>query len=407
MTTPGFNPSTFFSPEIVELILQHLTGTELLTTSQVSSSFYDSIANSKPSMQKIKLKLSRSQISDDEKNILIKSKRKYENIEIEKFSHLIDVTREILKVPRRQWKFVSFRGIDFESISDVNDVFSEFKSTIEELRMDQFYIRNVPKGFKYSSLLLFPKLHTMEARCCQAFLFHETFINCQSLECFIIKSGSAISTSAVEAIKNLLETNTNLKILGIHFNVFNLLFHEGVLNHVKFKLTEFHAKDLYRTPIFYDQQKKNLKRFLKGQIMTLESVSIGDWMGIDVVKLIFLFPRLKNLTLEGFHHSDLFISWDNVTLHRNHNITHLFLNDKSNNFDILKKILIATPNVKSLELYAIDKKTLKFIGKSCKKLTSLHAEIYQTICFPSEKSFRKLKHFSVKNIRLDISNNKF
>jgi hypothetical protein len=391
------NPVYIFPTEVCELVFQHFSGAELLALSELSSSFDDYIAISKAAMKKFKIKLAKKKFDDNDKNLLIQSVRRYESLELCQFASLVEPTKEILTAPGANFKHISVNCIDFETICDIIKFFKTFEPTAEELKMTQVYMKS---NFRESPIpfLQFPKLKVLEMKCCQAALFHEAFVNCRKLKTFVIKSGSSISSQALNAIKNILKSNVELEILGIHFTVFNLIFNENISSFVRFKLKEFHVNDLYRLPGSYFTVKENLHKFLAMQMETLEVLSIGDWNGHKTLELIFHMTKLKDLTLKGFHRAERWVEWKKVDLPTNLSIVKFNLSDMSKNFEIFSKLLTATPNLQTLKLYALDQKSMEFLSSNCKLLTSLEIEHFQATDVSDENLFKNLKTFEAKKL---------
>lgn len=392
--SPELNPLCVFPPEINLLIFHNFTGAELLKISEVSPDFYNTIADSSHCMKKIKISLNKD---DDSITQVIESGRKYQNLEVAQFSKLLEPAKEIMKNSERATN-VTVRCIDFKTIWDTVQFFSTFSTTVEELRMNQVYINLFARAGLTTNDLRFPKLKVLETKCCQAVMYHELFTEVKTLNTFIIKSGSHISSLARDAIKTILRSNAGIKILGIHFNVFNLLFSEDIAKIVKFKLKEFHANDLYRVPSTYSNMTDNFEKFLRVQMETLEEVTIGDWMGIEIIKMVLHMPRLKKLTMKGFHHAAHDIDWKNLELRKNTEIMDFYFNDMSNNWKILVKLICALPNLKTLKLYSMDQISMMFLSVTCPGLKSLEVEHFRAINITNEKLFRNLEKFSCRKM---------
>lgn len=235
-----------FPPGVCDLIFQHLSGNELLVTSEASPSFYNFIADSRRCMSKIKIKLVKMTMPGEVQQLLVESGRRYENIEVGIFSSIVKPAIEILSMSERKWKHVVIRCIDFATVADAVDFLGLFESTVEELLLDQVFVKSMFRRMDTGNLK-FQNLKILETKCCQSLLFHEAFHDCKSLISFSIKSGSEISTSSLKAIRKILQSNAGLKILGVHFSIFNLIFSEDVTTSVvRFNLTEYHAHNLYR-----------------------------------------------------------------------------------------------------------------------------------------------------------------
>lgn len=386
-----FNPFSILLPEICELILQHVTGSELLLASEVSTTMYDYIAGSNQCMAKIKVKLYEKSIPDDVKFFLVSSGRKYENLELAELPTLVEAATKIMSAPGRNWKSVIIKCLDFETLGDVTDFLSIFESTVEQLSMNQVYVKSLFQ--RQQPHLFFPKLKRLETKCCQALLYREAFSYCTSLTEFSVKSGGEFY---LDAIKNILRSNVGLTVLGIHFNIFNLMFAENIAGILRFSLKEFQANDLYRVAGCYAARKKNFHDFLLAQQDSIEVFSIGDWMGIEVMQTIFGMPCLKSLTMKCIHHAERYIDWDDMQLHQNKMIIKLDFKDILNNEKILETVLDATPNLKSLSIYSMDQKAMKLIGPRCPNLVSLSVEHLQATDFSDQNLFPNLQKFTYK-----------
>lgn len=221
----------------------------------------------------------------------------------------------------------------------------------------------------------FQNLKKLSIICCQASIFHETFIECENLRKFSIKCGNLISTFAHQAILKILEKNSKLKNLGIHFDVFNLLLKDNIAPSMGFKLREFYANDIPRILASQSHVELNFKQFLFHQLASLEALTISNWLGIDILNLIFHMPRLRMLTMRGFHHCESTIDWIKVELNANASIEVLHLHDLSMNDKILRTALKAARNLRELTLYSLSDDGLNFIVVNCRKIQLINVEV--------------------------------
>lgn len=136
--------------------------------------------------------------------------------------------------------------------------------------------------------------------CSFATFYDAAFVNCKNLTSFSIKSGGSMGDTSLNAIRTILKTNGGLKFLKIDYEVFYLLFGDDFSGETSFKLREFHAKSLQRPLGNQTQVRQNLNSFLMAQGETVETLTLGKWMGGDVFKTILSMPRLKQVTLMGF-----------------------------------------------------------------------------------------------------------
>jgi hypothetical protein len=308
-------------------------------------------------------------------DVMNNSDRQYSKIKISQFSKNITPLLQVLMFHFGKLTSITLMKIDFENINDFVMLMRHMESTVEHIHIDQVYvIKN--NSFQTTSShcdLKFKGLKTLITKCCHASIYNEIFINCCNLTQFIIKAGNQISLTALNAIKTILENNVNVTILGIHFNIFNLLFSENFSSKIKFKLNEFHAQDIYR--IAGDQSiiRTNLHNFLMTQ-MSIVSLTIDNWMGVEVLKLIFHMPALKCLILKGFHFSEPTIDWNEISLQQNETIETLYYHDISGNAKIIQKIIDAAVKVKQLTLYFATNDIVNHVNFTGKQLKSLVVE---------------------------------
>lgn len=180
-----FNPIECFPQQICEKIFENLSHFDLLSASLVSSDWYDFIAKTPCCMRKLKLTFSfktSKNLSPEMKQILIESKRKYENIDYMHQSKVLQDVQDILAVPGRKWKKLLILRINFPSTADAMNFLSVVDPTIEELRLDKVrnwclilksvFIRLINPQVYIDSIyycdpkkeLKFPKLKILEAK---------------------------------------------------------------------------------------------------------------------------------------------------------------------------------------------------------------------------------------------------
>lgn len=396
-TSIDHNPLWYHPKEICEMIFQHLSGAELLMASEISPSWLDLTAESKSCTRKLQIKISENALPNIIKHLLMTSQRNYVNMCISKCSNLINDLLHILKVRYKKWKCMRLRQIDFETMDDAISFLSVLGPNLEELHMDQVYIRTHYKHWIHVGIN-FPKLKILEIKCCQALLFDVAFNNCCHLTTFAIKAGNMLSPEALAAILKILKININLKKLSISFNIFNSIFIEDISAFAQFQLKEFHALDLYRVPGCYATIKRNLHQFLLGQRGTIEVLSIGDWMGLDIFKLILRMPALKDVTIQGIHQCEPTIDWDNIGVHCNQSLDRLNFHDMSNSRKILKAVLTIVPNITTLEIISINQLIMDHITVALPALNNLYVERIEALSISNDHIFHNLKKFSVKKI---------
>lgn len=205
------------------------------------------------------------------------------------------------------------------------------------------------------------------------------------------------------ALHKMFECNKSLKKLSIVTNVFTQYFDKDISTEVGFKLTSLVARDIYNLET---KHKENFKMFLHTQMMTLQKLNLGDWMGLDIVEMIFHMPRLKEFTFKGFHTVEEIICWDTLKFHTSQTIETLQLIEVKGRLDILQAFLRATPNTKHLKLYSIKNETLQFVSSTLPNLESLSVDLFEATDFSDKSLFLKLQNFSAKAFNMDLMRKK-
>lgn len=348
----------------------------MLELSKVSYDFNEFIGNDKKLMKKINLRTSKVQNFWEFEAVLTHTTRSYQHLKITDFHDLITKPMiEFIHLHLPILTSITITKTDFEDFNDFLLVAHNIEKNIEKIHLEQIYIKVLKRKIcQLKSQMTFPKLKVLETICCQASIYHEVFIECKNLEKFIIKSGDQISTFAQQAVMNILKESTKLKVLGIHFNIFNLIFNEDIAASWKFKLREFYANDLHRILSNQFSIQINFQHFLLLQMDTLETISISNWFGMHVLDTIFHVPQLKNLTIKGFHNSESTIEWNKIELHANDCIEMMNMSDMSKNFQMFRCIISSVKNLKEISLYSIDDESLNFIVAMCSKIQCIYAE---------------------------------
>lgn len=200
----------------------------------------------------------------------------------------------------------------------------------------------------------------------------------------------------------MFHSNRNLKKLAIITNIFTKYFDIDFSKDIKFQLKSFEARDIYNLD---DLHKENFKNFINTQMLTLEVLSLGDWMGLDIVKMLFHMPKLKKFHFKGFHNMDEQIEWSEVEFHKLQALETFHLIEFRGRLNILKTFLSATPNVKHLLLYSISNETIKYVSDALPNLETLSTNIFEATEISNPNLFPKLKQVSTKVFHSDLTIN--
>lgn len=294
-----------FPTEITDLIFQHFTGSELLTLSEATPSFYNYMAASKACMAKIVVKLTAKEMTEEDKRLLVESDRKYKHLEVAKSSALLEPAREILRAPGREWSSVAIRSVDFQTIEDAYDFFSTIQADVEDLVVKNVASPSMATSQQMNRVghLAFPKLKVFETDYCRFLMNHQLFASCTNLKTLSIKSG-VITNSAKEGVQKMLEMNKNLTVLRLGQMVTKSVLKEDISTSIQFSLREFHIEGPYYD--YSDREnevyKRNLNLFLESQADTLEKIKIGEESGVEVMKTIQSMRNMKILDVKSLGH---------------------------------------------------------------------------------------------------------
>lgn len=399
------DPLQFFPYEICEEIFKNLPVKDLLKASCVSSDWYDFVAKSQRLMTKVKVKTNCNMDQEYSKKIisaLIKSERKYENLEVERCAQCLHEVYGLLE--SKKWKQVSIIRTSFSSPQESVEFFKFIEENVEELIMNAVYVRQaysdgVNKG------LMFPKLKYFSARNIQSFLFHEVFQNIQHLENFDLFSNDQ-SVTSLNTVMNFLKVNKGLKCLHISGSVFYQILYQDISNLVSFKLKQLIiANGSYHSGEFYNRIYKNLASFLKQQGDSLENVSIDDWMGETVLSAIYLLPNLKELTIKGFTHIYENIDWSKLNLKTNTSIVKMHIAAVPDDLKLLKAIITATPKLRYLSISLMNIHFMSIISHCSQQLTSLKIGYLNITNIPKKNWFKNLKFLDIRNYRSCLKEN--
>lgn len=391
-----FDILSCFPVDFCEKVFGRLDSDDLLRASLVSTHWYNFIAKNSVCMQKIKLTFShlrRNQLTPDMKYILMESPRKYENLELKFQSGSFRDVMDIMRVPGRAWKKVSVFRINFAKAIDGVDFIVALEPTVEELRMDKVYMDSIYyDGPKRD--LKFPKMKILETKYIQSQFYYDALAGCCALKELNITSGDLSYASHQAGVERILQTNTSLKKLTIVSNMISQYFKKDLAQHVFFKLNSLEIRDIYNLEV---QPKMHFQNFLRKQMMSLETLQIGDWMGLEAVKMIFHMPKLNKFTFKGFYGIE--VELKEVQFHRSASITNLQVIDINVQFDVLQALLTATPNVRHLKLFSITDECLPLVSSALPHLESLSLELFEATAVTDQSLFPNLKEFSAKAYR--------
>lgn len=356
--------------EVSELILQFLSVPEILTATEVSPLWNDTIGSSFKVMKKIQLKVKPKGDSSfaGVKNIFIQSSRKYQHFSFCSSWNSIEDVIEVLSVPERSWRTIHLEKISFKSPTEFVRIMAAVEQSIEDVSIEETKCIPTQQSVTIDNNLTFPKLKFLLLK---ATTFHVIFNKCTKLQKLNMNFWDS---SVSNTVRHLMVQNSELKKLELSTNLLMNVLVEDIAVHITCKLTTLIAKALPCTICHVIRSDNHSLEFFRSQMETLKTLVIEEWMGLEVLKLIFHMPHLKTLEIKGFtqpYHLRTKVDWDTVKLHRNTSIEKLCYDDMNYSLSVSKVFINAAPNVKQLELYSVNHKIMQYLSDNLPSLTSL------------------------------------
>ena len=385
--------------DISDFVLQHFSAKELLTLTEVHPFWNEVIGSSVKAMSKIKVLInvyrSNSEILESASSDLVKSSRKYQEIEMLDMSGLISTTKSVHRIliePERKWKSITLKHVTLDSLEQLETAFNIIEKSLETLEIDEISFRFPAIGVNFTNKT-FPKLKVLRLKHHNWNSFHHAFTRCQNLNEFRMCSSKISSEPVLEILKR----NVNLNILEVSTAVFYQIFssNDEFWQKNNLKLNTFEAHFTSHTSHDVEKIRKNFLNFLNTQAESLETLVIDRWMGVEVLKLIFHLPKLKNLTIDGLKNLMLMPNWRNFSLKLNKSIQNLTFYDVHPEFQIVKSLIDATPNLTHLEMHSMDQQVMEYLSENSKDLKALKLRAMEATDFSSRHLFPKLQEFAI------------
>lgn len=389
------DPLKIIPSEVADYILQHLSTTEILTATEVSKTWNFVIGSSSLAMRKFKLSMfwlrNTRFLSNKAKDSLVESERRYQNIDFKYHSCHIDDIRDILEANNRQWKSVKLERLNFNSTHHIIEFLKLIEESAVELEMHDIYVASLTES-DYNNFKSLKKLKVKYIE--NKSLLEKAFVRCCNLrELSIISNDS--NFQSFEALRSILFQNTKLESLQLSSQLFNETFTTEIINAISFKLKVFKAKDHYRSSI-----GTNFAAFLRTQMKTLEEISIDVITCGEALKIISHMPKLGTLHIGNVNF--LNIPWNTLQLNVNQSIEILSFHDAENKFNIMKSIILSTPNIKELKMYSMTQSMLEFLSVNAKKLEILTLRTIDATDLSNRELFPNLKTAQIEILTSDF-----
>jgi hypothetical protein len=385
---------------LFEIIFQHLGVDELLKVSEVNTFWYGSIAESSKLMGKIKIVIRTPKFSDDKFIKLLKnSSRRYQNFELTSCRFTThDALEDIatfLSRPQHEWKNITLTKTCFPSTFSVYQLFEAVEENVVNLIISD--LTAVSSGGK--QILKFPKLKSLKLQQIDRNIFEECFSCCENLsELHLLEGYYSLGSKGTQTLLSILQNNKSLNHLHLSPNILNQIFHKDITASLSFKLKSF-AMENVSEAAFDDNVRLNFFFFLLSQMSHLERVKLV-WVGAEVLKLLFLMPKLVHIDLRKIHSQKTNIPWESLNLKRSLSIIHLDYEDVSCSEVVFETLVRATPALKTLGLHTLNRKMMNYLAAGRRKLDKLSVE-----CLLGRKEFDKEVAELVKDLKVALSVN--
>lgn len=342
-------------PEIKDLIFEYITGKQLLQLSLVSTSWYDHIADSQKCMDKIKINIkgNAKTMSNDSKQILKYSKRKYQHLAVSTTSPENAVN--ILSEPGRQWKMIYFKDLQFQTNQDYEQMLSYVGETIQEIHFNQVGITQLTSS--YQTKFAFPKMKILKLYDCD-WVVNEPFKFASELNELYLDYQHTILFG--ETFRRILKLNKGLKIISLPGSSIEVLLERNITDDLHFNIETLIISS-FASQRCYQSKRHHLDYFLKAQSKSIKKLFIADWMGTEILETIYehlIF--LEELIMTNVDMLEDEIKWSKLKLKTNNAILSLNFQDKSENINIFNAFTCATPMLKTLKTYSITQEFLDF-----------------------------------------------
>ena len=285
-----FNPLDF-CPSIVDLMLQHLSISEILVVSEVSSDFTCFIGSYRKFIKNVKLNFDEKRKISDKKFILLlkNMKRSFENLEIHGNGVLTKINL-INKYYKGSWKCVKINDIVFNGPTILQTFIDSMRTTLEELSINSVFIFDCDKKITMS-LPQLKRLEIVEGNDSEnAFVKRVSFVinDCKTLSSLrLVYAGVS-----EENQKRLLEENNNLKELTL--SDLPDSFFVSFASRINFKLEKFAIHFSRVRNIFH---RPNFQQFLRLLTEDLKAVETVGCIDIEMLETFFKMPKLSSLTI--------------------------------------------------------------------------------------------------------------
>ena len=384
------DPLRILSPELFDLVFQHLRPKELMRKSYVSKIWHEEIGNSQ-SMKRINVFIYKNTQDDLDESFetLLRSQRNYKNVSVNLGTLVFDESLErVAKVGQTSYKKVKYSdGKMCQSLWPIECI----EKTVQTLILS--FIRcdfdcDIGMNFKFPhlrQLTLYKNAQNVNL----------LFKKCTNLLAFDYSERKELNES--QLVREILLNNSTIKTLNLQIMNGSAEI-KNIINLCKFRLRKmsFHSFKL-NAPMSIDNREL-LCDILQLQSKYLEELSLNQWCGFNGLEMIFQMKKLRNLTLNIDYGSE---NLPNISLNTCTTITRVDIDDmKDNDSFILFKIFKSLPNLVIYKTCLMQNHDMIMLERHCKKLKELYVENFSVNFLPTLNFFPNILLFK----SLDINN---
>ena len=362
---------------MIEEVYSYLPTNDLLTCTLVSKRWGEFIGQSNKCMKRIPLKFNGDRlISEDDVDVLLSSGRNYSDVSICHF----EVSPQMKPIIAHfQWTTAIILDVVFRSNFDLINFLGLFEPNVKTLNLS--FVRSQTEINSVKNNFIFPKLEKLLVRNSSRFIIKRMFKNCVKLKTLVLLVKWYVKEDDIElaeGIKNLMLRNPTLKTLHLALDtqIFDEVFTEDLVTNIDFHVKSLKFELFKRT--FSTRNSlafENLEVFMLGQVASIESIDMEEWMGMSFLRIIFNdMEKVRQVSIKDIHMYSWLEDLDFLEIKPNKSITYLNMYTFVKYDDIFDYILRAVPEVKTLKLFTMNQKVLDVISATNRKIENLHVD---------------------------------
>lgn len=372
----SLDPMQFIHSDVLDLIFQHFKNDDVLACSLVSPLWFETTEKSVKCMEKLHLKLV---VPYDKEEALkcntvssdLISKRNYQNVYLHNFQNILPEVVKIVSGGNFKKVFISTRK--FESRKDFQNIMQLIEATVENLSISLTSLMDLTDEGEAVNFS-FPRLKNLDLTRCHGLLMKEIAKKCKNLSILKIDLDHITWRKQRTYLKKILTNNSQLEKLTLWRCNASFAFQLESVRKYRFRLKTFIYKNsAVGSPT--DEDENCLYDFLESQADSIETLRLEEWFGVEVLKLIFRMPKLRELTIDMYY-AESTIDWENLKMSRSSSITKFHIDSYRSRFKVrvFNALFDAMPNLKFLTTDYLDNDSLKSIGLRCQMLEELEVQ---------------------------------